>query len=154
MKKILLALVLVLIMANLAATPVTYSHPVSQPSVQSIVKAMCLVESDNRASLRGHSGERGVMQFMRNEWNFTCRKLLKVDWSFDEAFDREKSIVVGNAYMGYLVNKYGDWEMAARAYHSGHRGARLGRGDHYVNAVLRTMKTGNTSWRKARKRRA
>lgn len=154
MKKLLLALVLVLIMANLAATPVALVvSSVNTPSVTAIVKAMCLVESDNRAHLRGRSGERGVMQFMRAEWNFTCRKLLKVDWSFDEAYDRAKSIRAGEAYMAYLINKYGDWQHAVRAYHSGHRGARLGRGTHYINAVLKTLKTGSTSWRKAKKKR-
>jgi len=119
--------------------------------IDQVIQAMILVESDGRAHLRGRSGERGCMQIMRSEWNFTCKRLLNVRWHFDEAFNRQKNISVGSAYMRYLFDKYDDWELAVRAYNAGHRGAiQLNRGWKYLSAIKKTLHFGNTSWRKKR----
>jgi len=136
----------------------------SEPGLGEIVRALCLVESDNRAHLKGRSGERGVMQIMRNEWEFATHKLMGadknnlidgVDYSWSSAFNRDKNIAVGTVYMNYLIDKYyGDWRTAVKVYHSGHRGVfKLGRGNSYLNMVKRTLASGNTAWRKARKDR-
>ncbi|MFH1226854.1 MAG: lytic transglycosylase domain-containing protein [Planctomycetota bacterium] len=168
MRILLLSLFLVLLAPLLAGTPVKSSsrpviRPINQPDINAIIKAMCLVETDNRAHLRGRSGERGIMQMMRSEWEFATHTLMGVskknqlldgvDYSWTSAYNRDKAIRVGTIYMRHLITKYGDWQTAVKVYHSGHRGVfKLKRGDKYLNMVLRTMETGDTVWRKAKKR--
>ena len=131
--------------------PTSNLNPVTsnlQPDIDAIVAAICLVESDNRSKLRGYDGERGVMQIRYNEWRYATRKLLHVTWSWDEAFDRNKNISVGKAYLQYLIKKYHNWEMAVRVYNAGYHGVTVhNRANKYLANVKKAMSAGNTKWR-------
>lgn len=131
--------------------PITKSHHKSQistPSINDIVVAICLWESDNRRWLRGDDGERGIMQIKREVWNFTCHRLLHVDWTFDMAFNRAKNITVGRAYLKYLIRKYGDWHLAVRIYNAGYHGVTVhNRANKYLANIKHVIKTGDTKWR-------
>ena len=123
---------------------------VSDAELDIIVRAVCLVESDNRAHIRGDAGERGVMQLQKNEWDFATKKILKNYWDWDGAFDYEKNIKIGSAYIDYLIRKYQNWETAVRVYHSGRHGVlHLGRGERYLAMVRRAIENGNTKWRRS-----
>lgn len=65
-------------------------------------------ESGFNAYAVSHADARGLMQITRPTWDWVCRDLLQVSWSFDEdAFNREKNIVVGTRFLSW-INKYLD----------------------------------------------
>ena len=46
---------------------------------------------------------RGLMQITRPTWDWVCRDLLQVSWSFEEySFDREKNIIVGTRFLAWI----------------------------------------------------
>ncbi len=166
-KKIVLILLLVLVVFSwgfrqssqvvdlLIKDTTSISQQQYQKFIDYMLKCQMLVESDGKRLAHGDRGKsHGLYQLHRNEWNFTCRKLLGVKWSFDkDSWNASKNTVVGQTYMKYLIKKYnGDWGLALRAYNAGHRGAtQLDRGWKYLDAVKKTMKMGSTKWRQKRR---
>ena len=48
---------------------------------------------------------RGLMQITRPTWDWICRDLLEVSWSFDnDSFNKEKNIIVGTRFLAWINN--------------------------------------------------
>lgn len=162
MKKILLILfILIVLIFNVNAIE-KVKVPNDDENIENITIAVCWVESDYGRIRKGTSGERGPMQIMRNEWEFTTHRLMGIskkdhllgerDYSWNSAYNPVKNIRVGKIYLDYLYHKYYDWEIVIRVYHSGPTGYfKYHRGQDYWNAIQKTMDIGDTSWRKSKK---
>ncbi len=60
------------------------------------------IESAGKSNSVSSAGARGLYQIMEPTWN-ECVKRLGVDWSFDDAFDREKSRSVARFYINKRI---------------------------------------------------
>jgi len=65
-----------------------------------INKIIKIESSGNPKALNKRSGARGLCQIMRLTW-FECCSRLNYDWSFDEAYDPVKNVIIGE----YYINK-------------------------------------------------
>ena len=162
MKKFLLYILILLFSLMSVGAIEKIKVPDDEENLENIVIAVCWVESDYGRIKRGTSGERGPMQIMRNEWEFTTHKLMGIDkktnllngkdYSWDSAFNPVKNIKVGRIYLNYLYSKYSNWEIVIRVYHSGVRGYfKLHKGVDYWEAIQKTLNIGDTSWRISKK---
>ncbi|MEK7448828.1 MAG: lytic transglycosylase domain-containing protein [Planctomycetota bacterium] len=112
-----------------------------------LVKAVIEVESDGRRKLVGPKKERGLMQIRRRTWNWVCRTQLKTRWDYDrDAFDCEKNITVGRAYLVYLLESLDyDWPAAVMSYNCGLTNYRNGNIPtmtcQYLEKVKKTLNT-------------
>lgn len=70
-----------------------------------LVKTVVLLESGGEAHHTSHRGARGLMQLTYPSWQ-DMTEILGVDWSFDEAYDPYKNIVVGCAYLAWLRDAF------------------------------------------------
>lgn len=61
----------------------------------------------------------GLMQMIEDSFDWVSSKLGESTLEFDDLFEPENSIKYGCYMLGYLYDKYGSYELAAAAYHSG-----------------------------------
>jgi len=73
-------------------------------------KIVSIESSNNPKAENERSGARGLTQIMKSTWEEIVQKMGE-DWSWDEAFDREKNLAVGTYYMNVeiprLLKHYG-----------------------------------------------
>jgi hypothetical protein len=74
------------------------SAPLSNPSTIDVYRIVEIESSGNPLARNRRSGARGLMQIMEGTWNEITNRL-GYDWSFNEAYDAEKNMTIGNYYM-------------------------------------------------------
>lgn len=113
-----------------------------------LMAALISVESSWNPTAVSETDCRGLMQISEPTWYEVTRKLNK-DWSFSEAFEREKNLQVGCFYFAYLR----DWgkhrgdvnplETAILSYHGGMGNFRRGTipeaSFEYLDRILRKI---------------
>lgn len=85
----------------------------------SFVYAVIRTESNFNPNAVSDAGAIGLMQIIEDSFDWVSKKLGHAELEFDDMFDPQYSIEYGCFMLGYLYNKYGSYELAAAAYHSG-----------------------------------
>lgn len=70
------------------------------------VQTIVLIESSGNKGARSRCGARGLMQIMKPTWKDVTRYQLKVKWDFNDAYNPERNIEVGCAYLKWLNTHY------------------------------------------------
>jgi membrane-bound lytic murein transglycosylase MltF len=91
-----------------------------------LIQAISQLESGDNHKARSRRGARGILQIRAPTWRWVCKNRLKVNWNFREhAYDSQKNIAVGRAYLEYLMERFDSVDAALVAYNCGP--------GHYVN---------------------
>jgi len=64
------------------------------------MKIITIIESSNNPNAVSPVGARGLCQIMQGTWK-ECNEKLGYNWGWDEAFDKEKNLIIGT----YYINK-------------------------------------------------
>ena len=83
------------------------------------VFAVIRTESNFNPDAVSEAGAIGLMQIIEDSFDWVSKKLGREDLVFDDMFSPEYSIEYGCFMLGYLYNRFGSYELAAAAYHSG-----------------------------------
>lgn len=86
---------------------------------KSFVYAVIRTESNFNPDAVSDAGAIGLMQIIEDSFDWVSTKLGESDLCFDDMFIPENSIKYGCFMLGYLYDKYGNYELTAAAYHSG-----------------------------------
>ncbi len=88
---------------------------------ESFVYAVINVESGFDESASSHVGATGLMQIMEDAFKWTRRSLDvdDKDLEYSDMLNPEYNIEYGCCMLGYYYEKYGDYGLAAAAYHAG-----------------------------------
>ncbi len=82
--------------------------------------AIIKTESNFDAMAQSEVGARGLMQIMEEAYDWAKFKIKdERDITYDQMFEPEYNIEYGCFMLGYYYEKYGLFELAAAAYHSG-----------------------------------
>jgi len=87
---------------QIAKPPIPTIKPKKKP-LPKLVQAIRQVESSGGKYLRGKAGERGCMQVKYVVWKSMTKKM-GVKWDWNSAYNSDRNIRVGTAYLNYLTN--------------------------------------------------
>ena len=105
-------------------TESTKAAPIAAPTAAKetdhppLIKAIIKAESGGKANAQSPVGAKGMMQLMDATGKELARKYLPAGEKYDP-FNREQNIKLGTAYIGELIKKYGDENLALAAYNWG-----------------------------------
>lgn len=104
--------------------PTEYSEIVDRWSEEygvdpAFVFAVIRTESNFNKDAVSEAGAIGLMQIIEDSFDWVSKKTGHTDLVFDDMFTPEYSIEYGCYMLSYLYKKYGSYELAAAAYHSG-----------------------------------
>lgn len=84
------------------------------------IYAIIKTESNFDPNAQSEVGARGLMQIMEDAYEWAKFKIKDDrDITYDQMFEPEYNIEYGCFMLGYYYEKYGSFELAAAAYHSG-----------------------------------
>lgn len=86
---------------------------------RAFVFAVIRTESNFNPDAVSDAGAIGLMQIIEDSFDWVSKKTGHTDLVFDDMFTPEYSIEYGCFMLSYLYGKYGSYELAAAAYHSG-----------------------------------
>jgi len=100
-----------------------------------IIGAIILVESNDNMTLKGDSGEHGIMQIMPGTFKDIQEKY-QLDFEFNQLFVKKLGILAGMfVFYDYLLTLNFDVWDTVRAYNTGVTGSRTGKGWSYLQKV-------------------
>lgn len=87
---------------------------------KNFIFAIIKTESNFDPNAQSEVGARGLMQIMEDAYEWAKFKIKDDrDITYDQMFEPEYNIEYGCFMLGYYYDKYGSFELAAAAYHSG-----------------------------------
>lgn len=128
--KLLVALLIVGILASFAIVsygsstrPVKYVDEITKYSEEYgvdplLVMSVIKVESNFNTEARSHMNAIGLMQLIPKTSQWICEKM-GIEYSEDMLSDPETNIKLGTYYLAYLINHFGDTDLAIIAYNGG-----------------------------------
>lgn len=84
-----------------------------------IVWAVIKTESDFEPDATSNVGARGLMQMMRDTFQWVSGKMKDTETTFDDMYDPEANIRYGTFLISYLYREFGRYDTAIAAYHAG-----------------------------------
>lgn len=84
-----------------------------------IVYAIIKTESDFEPDATSKVGARGLMQMMKDTFEWVQTKIQDPEVSFDNMYDPEANIRYGTYLIAYLYQEFGRYDTALAAYHAG-----------------------------------
>lgn len=106
------------------AYPIKYQSWVEKYAAENhlnkyFVYAVIKTESGFDPSAESNVGARGLMQIMKDTFDWIKFKSDDETAVYDDMFDAETNIKYGCRLLGYLMDEFGSVEVAAAAYHAG-----------------------------------
>ncbi len=86
---------------------------------EAFVFAVIKTESNFDPDAVSDAGAIGLMQIIEDSFDWVSTKLGESDLTYDDMFAPEYSIMYGCYMLAFLYERYGSYELAAAAYHSG-----------------------------------
>ncbi|MCC8131690.1 MAG: lytic transglycosylase domain-containing protein [Oscillospiraceae bacterium] len=86
---------------------------------EAFVFAVIKTESNFDPSAVSDAGAIGLMQIMEDSFDWVSSKLSESELTYEDMFTPEYSIMYGSYMLSFLYERYGSYELAAAAYHSG-----------------------------------
>ncbi|MCD7732696.1 MAG: lytic transglycosylase domain-containing protein [Oscillospiraceae bacterium] len=86
---------------------------------EAFVFAVIKTESNFDPSAVSDAGAIGLMQIIEDSFDWVSSKLGESDLTYEDMFTPEYSIMYGSYMLAFLYDRYGSYELAAAAYHSG-----------------------------------
>lgn len=87
---------------------------------ENFIYAIIKTESNFNENAESEVGARGLMQIMEDAYDWVKFRISdERDVTYDKMFEAELNIEYGSFMLGYYYEKYGSYELAAAAYHSG-----------------------------------
>jgi len=100
-----------------------------------IIGAIILVESNDNATLKGVSGEHGIMQVMPSTFE-DIKEKYQLDFEFNQLFVKKLGVLAGMfVFYDYLLSLNFDVWNTVRAYNTGVTGSSKGKGWAYLQKV-------------------
>ncbi len=84
-----------------------------------LVYAIIKAESNFEANITSHSGACGLMQIMEETAKEIAKKINYNYTSKEDLYNPHVNIMLGTKYFAYLLEKYGNTELALTAYNAG-----------------------------------
>lgn len=105
-----------------------------------LINAIVRVESNYDPFAIGSIGERGLMQLTQGAWSDSIRWNGLENWNYSLATNPKINIIVGTGYLKYLRDTCTtNLNDLIRSYNAGCAGAKLGRGNDYLEKVKRYL---------------
>ncbi|MCD7803680.1 MAG: lytic transglycosylase domain-containing protein [Oscillospiraceae bacterium] len=86
---------------------------------EAFVFAVIKTESNFDPSAVSDARAIGLMQIIEDSFDWVSSKLGESDLTYEDMFTPEYSIMYGSYMLAFLYDRYGSYELAAAAYHSG-----------------------------------
>ncbi len=86
---------------------------------KAFVFAVIKTESNFDPSAVSDAGAIGLMQIIEDSFDWVSSKLGEDELTYEDMFTPEYSIMYGCYMLAFLYDRYGSYELAAAAYHSG-----------------------------------
>ena len=104
--------------------PLEYSEAVNRYSEEygidsAFVYAVIRTESHFDPNAVSDAGAIGLMQIIEDSFDWVSKRLGEDELCFNDMFIPENSVRYGCFMLGFLYERYGSYELAAAAYHSG-----------------------------------
>ncbi|MCD7846883.1 MAG: lytic transglycosylase domain-containing protein [Oscillospiraceae bacterium] len=86
---------------------------------EAFVFAVIKTESNFDSNAVSDAGAIGLMQIIEDSFDWVSSKLGESELIYEDMFTPEYSIMYGSYMLAFLYDRYGSYELAAAAYHSG-----------------------------------
>ncbi|MCD7785146.1 MAG: lytic transglycosylase domain-containing protein [Oscillospiraceae bacterium] len=86
---------------------------------EAFVFAVIKTESNFDPDAISDAGAIGLMQIIEDSFDWVSSKLGESELTYEDMFTPEYSIMYGSYMLSFLYERYGSYELAAAAYHSG-----------------------------------